>query len=139
MSAPWDTDRRAAIKAVPLFSTLDDAALEHVLRLAAEFDAPAGTVLVEAKREATGLFILLEGTTEVDVAGRSIEHGPGDVIGELAVITDTAGRTARVRAKTAVRGLAIKRADFQELLETEPAIAVAMVELLAKRLAAMAQ
>jgi len=44
-------------------------------------------------------------------------------------------RTARVRATTPVKCLAISRIDFAKLLEAEPQIAVAMLPVLAQRLA----
>jgi CRP-like cAMP-binding protein len=44
-----------------------------------------------------------------------------------------------VRTTSEVRGVAIARADFRELLAQEPAIALALLEVLARRLAAMDQ
>ena len=42
---------------------------------------------------------------------------------------------ARVRARTLVKGLAISRMAFQELLERQPRVAVGMLPVLAQRLA----
>jgi CRP-like cAMP-binding protein len=42
---------------------------------------------------------------------------------------------ARVRAASRVSGWAIGRGDFAELLRTEPRVAVAMLPVLARRLA----
>jgi hypothetical protein len=42
---------------------------------------------------------------------------------------------ARVRAKTAVQGLAISRMTFSELLRREPMVGVKMLPVLAMRLA----
>jgi CRP-like cAMP-binding protein len=44
-------------------------------------------------------------------------------------------RTARVRSATQIRCLVIGRPDFQRLLGQEPRIAVAMLPVLAHRLA----
>jgi CRP-like cAMP-binding protein len=84
--------------------------------------------------DGSGLYILEEGTVEVERSGRKVKLGPGEFIGELALLTSTT-RTARVRATTAVRCLAISRADFRNMLESEPKVAIAMLEALAKRLA----
>ena len=46
-------------------------------------------------------------------------------------------RTVHVHAETAVRVLAINRADFVALLEAEPRIAIAMLRDVATRLAQM--
>jgi CRP-like cAMP-binding protein len=63
-----------------------------------------------------------------------IQVGPGEFVGELALLVPEATRSARVRAKTDVRCLAIFAGDFGQLLEDEPRIAVAMLPVLAERL-----
>lgn len=126
-----------SLRRVPLFSDLDDAALEHVAGLADEFTAPAGQVLAEKGQPGAGVFILEEGTVVVETPthGR-VELGPGEVFGELAVLTEH-DRSARVRAVTDVSGLAIRRSDMLELLETEPALTLALLRVVADRLASV--
>jgi voltage-gated potassium channel len=80
------------------------------------------------------MFVLEEGTVAVELpGGRSLERGPGEFFGELALLGG-GPRTARVHAVSPVRCLAIGRGDFAELLEREPRIAVAMLPVLARRL-----
>jgi CRP-like cAMP-binding protein len=57
-------------------------------------------------------------------------------LGVVGVVWGLGVRTARVRAQTPVRSLAIARADFQQLLEDEPKLALSLLETLATRLAA---
>ena len=122
------------LRSIPLFSELSDHALARVAELSNEFEAPAGWVLVEVGQPGSGMFVLEEGTVEVQAPnGRSWEYGPGEFFGELALLTDHP-RNARVRAKTPVKCLAISRSDFQKLLEEEPEIAVAMLPTLAQRI-----
>jgi CRP-like cAMP-binding protein len=91
-------------------------------------------VLIEVGQPGTGLFVLEEGELTVDLpGGREIHLGPGEFVGELALLTDHP-RTARVRAATEVRCLAISRMDLTELLDEQPRIAVAMLGTLAARL-----
>ncbi|MEX2405964.1 MAG: cyclic nucleotide-binding domain-containing protein, partial [Actinomycetota bacterium] len=59
---------------------------------------------------------------------------PGEFVGELSLLTD-APRVARVKAVTPVQGLAIGRTVFTGLMHDEPGIAVAMLPVLARRLA----
>jgi voltage-gated potassium channel len=121
------------LRSIPLFAHLSDHALTRVAELATEFDEPAGWVLVEIGQPGSGMFVLEEGTVVVEPPdGRAWELGPGDFFGELAILTDQP-RSARVRAKTAVRCLAISRTDFAKLLSEEPEIAVAMLPKLAER------
>ena len=122
------------LRAIPLFKDLHDHTLARIGELSNEVEAPAGWVLIEVGQPGSGMFVLEEGTVRVEAAdGRSWEYGPGDFFGELALLTDRP-RNARVRAKTAVRCLAISRKDFQELLREEPEIAVAMLPKLAARI-----
>jgi voltage-gated potassium channel len=121
------------LRTIPLFADLSDEALERVAELSTEFEEPAGWVLVEVGQPGSGMFVLEEGTVEVQTPdGRAWELGPGEFFGELALLTDQP-RQARVRAKTHVRCLAISRSDFSKLLKEEPEIAVAMLPRLAQR------
>jgi CRP-like cAMP-binding protein len=121
------------LRRIPLFSDLHDRTLERIAVLSTEFEEPAGWVLVEVGQPGSGMFVLEEGTVEVQTPdGRSWELGAGEFFGELALLTDDP-RKARVRAKTPVRCLAISRSDFQELLKEEPEIALAMLPRLAER------
>jgi CRP/FNR family cyclic AMP-dependent transcriptional regulator len=121
------------LRRISLFEHLHDHTLARIAELSNEFEAPAGWVLIEIGQPGSGMFVLEEGTVEVQTAdGNHWGYGPGEFFGELALLTDHP-RNARVRAKTAVRCLAISRRDFQELLREEPEIAVAMLPKLAQR------
>lgn len=124
----------AALKAIPLFAELDDDGLEVIARLATEFQAPAGQVLAEVGQPGTGLFVIEEGAVQVDMPdGASVELGPGEFFGEVALLTDSP-RNARVRAMSDVRCLAISRHVFTLLLDAQPTIAAAMLPIVARRL-----
>ena len=130
-----DDDLRRKLAGLPLFAGLDDGALAAVARHVAEVEAPAGQVLLEIGQPGTGMFVLEEGEFEVQLpSGSTVVLGPGEFAGELALLTDEP-HVARVRAKTNVRCLAIARRDFSELLDEQPRIAVAMLPVLARRLA----
>jgi CRP-like cAMP-binding protein len=81
------------------------------------------------------MFVIEEGRVVVEGhGGFQTELGPGEFVGELTLLVPDAHRVARVRAATDVRALAIRRDDFTALLEAEPALAVAMLPTLARRL-----
>jgi CRP-like cAMP-binding protein len=134
MAPPTIAQRLETLKSIPLFEGLSQRSLRSILDMSGEFDAAPGQVLVQPKMEGSGLFVIEEGTVVVERSGKNIELGPGQFFGELALLTPTA-RTARVRAKTPARLLAIGRSEFRELLESEPKMAIVMLEVLAKRLA----
>jgi len=123
-----------ALRRIPLFEEIDDDGLEVIGRLATDFEAPAGQVLAEVGQPGTGLFVIEEGTVEVDLPdGSAVELGPGEFFGEVALLTDSP-RGARVRARTDVRCLAIERHVFDLLLDAQPTIAVKMLPVVARRL-----
>ena len=125
----------AELRALPLFSRLDDEGLRRVAELATELEIPAGQMLVQAGDPGSGLFVILTGTAVVEARGDTIiEVGPGEFVGELALLVPKASRSARVRATSDVRCLAIFAGDFQELVEDEPRIALAMLPVVAGRL-----
>ena len=127
-----DVDR---LREIPLFAGFSDEALARVAELATEIEVPAGMVLAMADDPGSGMFIVEEGRVVVEGRGGfQRELGPGEFFGELTLLVPEAHRVARVRAITDVRCLAIRRDDFTTLLEAEPALALAMLRTLARRL-----
>jgi CRP-like cAMP-binding protein len=129
------TDTADLVRKIPMFTGLDDEEMAWVSGLATEFEVPAGFVLIEHGQPGSGMFIVTEGTISIELPRGTIERGPGEFVGELALLADGFTRVARVRAKTAVQGLAISRMTFSELLRREPMVAVKMLPVLAMRLA----
>ena len=129
-----EAERLERLRAIPLFDHLSDGSLSSVLDCVNEFDAARGQVLVQPAEAGAGLFIVEEGTVVVELRNRQVELGEGQFFGELSLLTDT-GHIARVRAKTQVRCLALRRDDFDRLLEAEPTMAMAMLKALARRMA----
>jgi CRP/FNR family cyclic AMP-dependent transcriptional regulator len=126
----------ARLRAIPIFADLDAEALERIADVVTEFEAAAGHVLTQAGQEGSGVFILEEGSVAVELPnGASVTLGPGEFFGELAVLGPGVSRTARVHASTPIRCLAISRMDFDRVLAQHPLIAVAMLPVLAKRIA----
>lgn len=137
MSEPSAEQRLQYLRQIPLFAEVSDTGLERILERATEFDARHGHVLIQPNQPGAGLFVIEEGTASVELKDRKIELGPGEFFGELALLDERATHTGRVCASSAqLRCLAIGRQDFEELLEAEPTLAVAMLRALARRLAA---
>ena len=129
------SDQLARLRGVPLFAGLDDDVLRRIEGFTLEVEIAAGQTLAQAGDPGGGLFVVVEGTVVVEARGEVvIELGPGEFVGELAVLVPDSTRSARVRAKTDVRCLAIPAADFTQLLEDEPRIALAMLPVVAERL-----
>jgi CRP/FNR family cyclic AMP-dependent transcriptional regulator len=129
------SDTIEMVRKVPMFAELDVDELRWVADLATGFEVPAGSVLLERGQPGSGMFIITEGTVVVELPKGPVELGPGEFVGELPLLADGITRIARVRARTPVKGLAISRMAFQELLERQPRVAVGMLPVLARRLA----
>ena len=135
MTEASTSDQLANLRNVPLFAELSDEVLSHVANRATAFEASEGHVLVQPNHAGAGLFIIEEGTVEVELPGKKIELGPGEFFGELALLDEKATHMARVCASSSLRCLALGRDDFHELLETQPRLAIAMLKTVARRLA----
>jgi CRP-like cAMP-binding protein len=120
--------------AIPLFADLDRDHLRSVAGLVEEFSCEAGHVLVQPGFVGAGLFLIEEGEAMLSLPDRDVVLGPGEIVGELALLDDRHVHTTRVRAKTELSGYCISRDDFEKLLHDEPKIAIPMLKVVAKRL-----
>ncbi len=134
-----DAQRLEKFRAMSLFAECSDAALEQLVALATEFEAERSHVLIQPGESGAGLFVMEEGRVRVELPRGDVELGPGEFFGELALLDEGAVHVARVSAATPVRALAIARDDFDRLLDEEPSMAVAMLKVLARRLALTAR
>jgi CRP-like cAMP-binding protein len=128
-------DRAGKLCQIDLFRDLDGTALKRIAALMTEFDCPAGVVLMQAGQAGAGLLLIEEGNVVVSTRNGEIELGAGECVGELALLDERGTHAARVRAKTNVRGFAIDRVHFRDMLGAEPQIAMALLQVLAHRLA----
>jgi len=131
-----DPGRLEQLRAIPMLAGLPHEALTRLAERASDFEAPAGRVLIQPNEPGSGVLILASGHATVELGQKSIDCGPGECIGELALILDDVVHVARVRAVSEVRGIAISRQDFTELLATDADIAGALLRVLARRLVA---
>jgi CRP-like cAMP-binding protein len=94
---------------------MDDGDLRLLTGCGTETAAPAGHMLIERGQTGSGLYVILEGSVVVEAPEGTRRLGAGAVIGERALLSPDGKRTARVRAATDVRLLAVERAEFDRL------------------------
>jgi CPA1 family monovalent cation:H+ antiporter len=124
------------LRAIPLFEGLEDRALDRIAASLTEFEAPAGQILLQPGMAGAGMFVVEEGGVLVERPGRpDVELGPGQFVGELALLSDRGARVARVRTRVQSILLALSREEFDRILVEEPLIAVAMLRTVADRMA----
>jgi len=127
--------RAEALRRVSLFAGLGDEELGCVAEAVNEVEVPADQLLVQPGTAGSGMFFICEGTAVVETKREEIELGPGQFFGELALLREDATRTARVRAKTELRCLALDRASFRSLVANHPEVAASLLEVALGRLA----
>ena len=128
-------DRRAELLAgCPLFKGIDANGLSKLAELATPVDFPAGHVIARQGEIGTGFFVIVSGAVRVVRDGVVVAHlGAGEFFGELSVL-DQMPRNATVAAEEATSCLALASWDFDRVLLEEPAVTLAILRGVARRL-----
>ena len=123
------------LRAIPLFAGASDTALERLADESGELVCHAGQIVALEGDRGSGMFVILEGTANVEWRGGSVDLAAGTFFGELTLLAPGGRRNARVRAATEMRCLAIPRDAALEVIESEQAVALAMLKEVARRFA----
>ena len=129
----------ATLQKVPLFSQLGPPDLQRVLEVARERAYPKNSVILFEDDPGDALYVVKQGQVKVVLIGEDGREvilsvlGEGDFFGEMALIDDEP-RSAHVIAMGDSTLLVLRREDFQGLLMQTPAIALAMLRELTRRL-----
>lgn len=127
----------------PLFADLTRRELETIGKSCRERSYPQGATLIQQGDTGAGLFIIISGHAEVvqdvkDLDDTTVRRnlatiGPGDVIGEMALLDDLP-RSASVIATEPCRCLLLPLWDFRAVLRESPDIAIKLLGVLSRRL-----
>ena len=117
----------------------DRSLLRELDRLDSDVVFPEGSVIFKEGDPGDRLFVIRSG--HVRLSRRSHDGrdfvmavlGPGDVLGELAVV-DPGPRTSSASALTPVMATAVSRAHLRRLIVADPDLAWRMLQRLAERL-----
>ncbi len=129
-------DDIAFFEQVPTFAVLGKQAL-RILAIGAETESlQSGAVLFYAGELADGGYVVQEGSLVLEPnspqVGKKITVGPGTLVGELALLTDTVCATTAI-AKEPTVVIRISRSLFRKMLEGYPAAAQKMRDMVAER------
>ena len=135
MATPSDvSDRVALLGAVPLLSSLTRSQLVALATAGDERTFQAGEPIVSEGEKGIGLFLLLEGSADVQRAGHRVTSlTPGQFFGESALLVEQP-RTADVLATSEVRCFVLHRWAFWEALGVDPRTNRAVFEETVRRL-----
>lgn len=136
MRFPHDTKVDALAKA-PLFAALSRQELGELAKATEDLEVGEGKTLTREGDLGREFFVIVDGDVSVTQDGNEIRRlGPGDFFGEIALIYDTARRTATVTAASPLRFFVLTRQSFRSLLEHQPEIEEKVMAALEERLAA---
>jgi CRP-like cAMP-binding protein len=126
-------DDIAFFERVPTLSVLGKQAL-RVLAIGAETrQLQSGAVLFYAGELADGGYIVQEGSLTLEpAAGKEYSVGPGTLLGELALLTDTVSPVTAIANEPTVL-IRIPRSLFRKMLEGYPTAAQRMRDIMAER------
>ena len=132
-------DTLETLRAIPLFSHVVEADLEQIASHLIERRYPRNSTIVEEGLPGDYMYILREGRVKVtklseDGREKILDFlDVGAFVGEMALL-ERAPRSASVKTLSAVRVLALSRNDFMGLLRKSPDLALAVIQVLSRRL-----
>ncbi len=126
--------KRELLATTELFAGADAASLHLLAERTVEADLPAGYVLVRQGEDGTGLFLIVSGGVRVVHDGGTVARlGPGEVVGELAVL-DRQPRAAQVVTDEPTVCLALAAWDLEAVIRGQPEVALSLLRVLSRRL-----
>lgn len=127
------------LRDVQLFADVDPQHLARIADAAEEIELPAERPVVRQGEVGTGFYLVVSGGVRVVRDGEVLARlGPGEFFGELSVL-DGQPRIAQVVTDEPTTCLAIASWDFERLLLAEPALTVAILRGVARRLRALSE
>jgi CRP-like cAMP-binding protein len=112
------------IQQLPLFRSLSFDETRRLFSIAHGLDKAKGEVLIEQNGLGTALYIVRSGVVDVTRDEKSIgQCGVGELLGEMSLVDDVL-TSSEVRAAEDCTFLAIDRRKFDELMDSDPPLAV---------------
>ena len=97
----------------------------------------AGDVVFRAGDPGTKMYVVLEGRVSIEIHGkRVLEAGPGELVGEMALIDATA-RSATTTALEATKLAVVDEKHFLFMVQQTPFFALQVMRVLVSRLRSM--
>jgi len=122
------------LAAVPVFAMLDESDVQLLAANATRAREPRGMVLSREGERGDELVVVLEGEVEVRHEATVLATlGPGDIVGEMALVTDSTRRNATVVAVSPVVVAYLARHHVDSLMARHEPFAAAVRATVAAR------
>lgn len=119
---------------VPLFATLDAAAIAEIMKIMRTRMVPAGTVIAARGDEAEGMYFIADGEIEIRLRRTTYTLGPGDYFGEVSLLKKVQ-RVGTITASQRCHLMMIDAVDFEALLQRNDELRERITEVADERLA----
>ena len=118
----------------PLFAALSRHDLVELAKRTEDLEVAEGKVLARDGDIGQEFFVIVDGEVSITKDGQEVRRlGPGDFFGEVALVWDSARRTATVTAATPLRFFVLTRQAFRGLIGSHPEIERCVLEALEAR------
>jgi MFS family permease len=125
----------ALLRGTPIFEPLGPANIERVARNLVSIEVDPGTVVIREGDPGDRFYVIEDGEVEVSRHGEALAKlGPGDFFGEIALLRNVP-RTATVIASGFASLRSLDRAHFLAAVTGSPAGAVALADVMDRRIA----
>ncbi len=134
---PLGTDTEAVIaflQTVPLFAEIDSSCLRSLVSVLERVQFAPNQQIFKQGESGHLLYILISGRVRVHVDHLTLaELTPGQAFGEMAVF-DSQPRSAAVTALDNSECWVLSQAQIYQVIDQNPAVAIALIKVLAARL-----
>ncbi|MGH3023658.1 MAG: cyclic nucleotide-binding domain-containing protein [Gaiellaceae bacterium] len=123
-----------ALGRAPLFQNLSRGDLVELAKVTEDLEVEEGKVLARQGDLGSEFFVIVDGAVDVEKDGAKLRRlSSGEFFGEIALIWDSARRTATVTAATPLRFFVLTRPAFRSLIDHHPDIERKVRECLEER------
>jgi len=129
-------ERAIFLRQTPVLSRLTPALLEIVATACEEQSFRKGDVIDEEGAVADRMYIIVEGSVRILTGAERVEvarRGPGDVIGEMSMISRQPRSATMVAAELSTT-LVLSHRAFEQILRRSPDVSLAVMKVLCERL-----
>lgn len=131
-------DRVLALQQVSLFADLDPEEVQPIAQAAQRCRHRPGDTVYAAGDPGDQMLIVTVGTVEIRTGGRLVAvRGPGEVVGELAVIRGRPRMADVVAGPAGTAGLTLTASSLRAVLDERPKTVMALLGTLAERISAV--
>jgi CRP/FNR family transcriptional regulator, cyclic AMP receptor protein len=129
----------AALRSVPLFSSLDSKAMATLGEYLTIHDYPKAATIFQTGDAGDAMYLIEVGEVRISITDADgvvvplAELGPGDFFGDMSLI-DGQGRSATATATENARLAKLRRDDFLSFIRSDPRVTLELLTALTNRL-----